>query len=157
MWMWPNFMNRNRPFDVSGSFPHCCTSGDRMHFVVSVSDRLFWCISPPRDHTKTIPTILPCSRQCWRRTEMEARVAKRTQVCRWSDRKLNACFQATACPAPQYLWMLCECGNVPKYLSHRPRSFFNGSEVPLKLKTKMLYVCIFKIDCHLNPRTTTAR
>lgn len=47
VWMWPSFMNRNRPFNVSGSFPLCCTSGDRMHFVVSVSDRLFWCISPP--------------------------------------------------------------------------------------------------------------
>lgn len=118
-----SFMNRNRPFHVGGSFPLCCTSGDRMLFVESVSDRLFWCISPPRDHTETIPTILPCSRQCWRRIEMEARAAKRTQVCRWSDGKLNACFQATAGPTPQNLWMLCECGNFPKCLSHRHRSF----------------------------------
>lgn len=55
--------------------------------VVSVSDRLFWCVPPLRDPTETIPTISPCSRQCWRRIEMEARAAKRTQVCGWWDGK----------------------------------------------------------------------
>lgn len=35
----------------------------------------------PRGSTERIPGILPCLRQCWRRTEMEAREAKRIQVC----------------------------------------------------------------------------
>lgn len=153
VWMCPSFMNRNRPFNVSGSFPLCCTGGERMHFVVSVNDSLFWSAPPPRDHTETIPTILPCSRQCWRRTEMEARAAKRTQVCRRSDGKRSGCFQATAGPAPQNLWMRCECGNFPKCLSHRHRSFFKRFQWKIEaveragLKAKMLYVCIFKIDC----------
>lgn len=81
------------------------------------------CFPPLRNPTETIPTILPCSRQCWRRIEMEARAAKRTQVCGWWDGKPNACFQATAGPAPQHLWMLCECGKSPQCLSRRHRWF----------------------------------
>lgn len=112
----------------------------------------------PRNHTETIPTILPCSRQCWRRIEMGAR--RRTRVCRPSDGKRNACLQATAGPRPQHLWMLCQCGNFPKCLSRRHRPFFkfqkeDWSSSRAELKAKLLYVCIFKIECHLNHHSST--
>lgn len=53
--MWLRFMNRNRPFNVGGSFPPCCTGGERMHFVVSVNDSLFW--SAPHPHPPSPGTL----------------------------------------------------------------------------------------------------
>lgn len=47
---------------------------------------VFICFNP-RGSAERIPGILPCSRQCWRRTEMEARGARRIQVCVKSGRK----------------------------------------------------------------------
>lgn len=47
---------------------------------------IFICFNP-RGSAERIPGILPCSRQCWRRTEMEARGARRIQVCVKSGRK----------------------------------------------------------------------
>lgn len=121
-WMWLSCMNGNGLFDASGSLPLCCTSGVAFCRVCEWQAFLV-CFPPLRDPTETIPTILPCSRQCWRRIKMEARAAKRTQVCGWSDGKPNACFLATAGPAPQNFWMLCECGKFPQCLSRRYGSF----------------------------------
>lgn len=131
MWMWPGSMNRNGQLDASGSFPLCCPSGVAFCGVCEWQAFLV-CFPPPRDPTETISTILPCSRQCWRRIEMEARAAKRTQVCGSSDGKANACFQATAGPAPQNVRMLCERGKLSWMSFTQTRIFFNDCEGRLK-------------------------
>lgn len=135
--MWLSFMNRNRPFNVNGSFPLCCTSGDRVHFVVSVSDRLFWCISPPQGPYRDDSNHLAMFKAVLKKNRDGSKGGKKDSgtVCRLSDGKLNDCFQATAGPAPQNLWMLCKRGNFSKCLSHT-QIFFKRSEGRLKLYSK---------------------
>ncbi len=61
----------------------------------------FFVVFSSRGPTERIPGILPCSRQCWRRTEMEARGARRIQVCGTSGGKTASWISGNKYPIPQ--------------------------------------------------------